>query len=138
MLLLVAGSAAAAECLPRVVDGWIRLAPAAMSMPMSMLAGFGRIENPCTKPVVITGAQSAAFAGVSLHRTSIVDGISRMRPVPALPIAANGAQALQPGGLHLMLMQPTDPLRPGDTVQLVFRLQDGRQASGDFVARAAQ
>jgi copper(I)-binding protein len=136
LLLLMANSAAAADCLPRVRDGWIRLAPAGMSMPM--LAGFGRIENPCATAVAITGAKSASFADVSLHRTSVVDGISRMRPVPALPIDANGEATLEPGGLHLMLMQPTAALKPGDTIRMVFTLRDGREVGGDFVARATQ
>jgi periplasmic copper chaperone A len=136
LLLFVAGSVAAANCLPRVRDGWIRLAPAGMSMPM--LAGYGRIENPCPEAVAITGAKSASFADISLHRTSVVDGISRMRPVPALPVGGNGQATLEPGGLHLMLMQPSATLKPGDTVRMVFTLQDGREVRGEFIARAAQ
>jgi copper(I)-binding protein len=137
-LFLVAGSVAAADCLPRLRDGWIRLAPPGTTMSMPMLAGYGRIENPCPKAVAVSGAKSPSFGDVSLHRTSVVDGINRMRPVPRLPIGANSQVTLEPGGLHLMLMQPTAALKPGDTVRMVFTLQDGRQVSGDFVARAAQ
>ncbi len=135
VLLLVAGSIQAADCLPRIRDGWIRLAPPGMSMSMPMLAGYGRIENPCPGAVAVTGASSAAFGDVSLHRTTVVDGISRMRPVPSLPIAARGVVTFEPGGLHLMLMQPTVALKSGDSVRMVFTLQDGRQIRGDFVAR---
>jgi periplasmic copper chaperone A len=135
MLMLLAGTAVAGNCLPQVRQGWIRLAPAGMAMPM--LVGFGRLENHCPNAVAITGARSGAFGDVSLHRTSVVDGISRMRPVASLPIAANGAATLQPGGLHLMLMQPASALKPGATVQIVFRLQDGREVRGDFVTRGA-
>ena len=52
-----------------------------------MLAGFVRIANPCRALVVIEGAASPAFGDVSLHETTLVDGVSRMRPVPALRIA---------------------------------------------------
>ena len=134
-LFLLAGAAAAGDCLPRVRDGWIRLMPAGMSMPM--LAGYGRIENPCPGAVAVTGATSTAFADVSLHRTTVVDGISRMRPLPSLPIASRGAVAFEPGGLHLMLMGPTAPLKPGATVSIRFKLQDGREIRGDFIARDA-
>ncbi len=135
VLLLVAGATHAGDCLPQVHDGWIRLAPAGMAMPM--LSGFGRIDNRCPDSVVVTGVHSLAFGDISLHRTSIVDGISRMRPVPVLPIAANDAATLQPGGLHLMLMQPVSPLKAGGQVQVFFRLQDGREVRGEFVVRSA-
>lgn len=100
-----------------------------------MLAGFGRIENRCPAGAAIVGARSAAFADVSLHRTSLVDGISRMRPVPVLRVAAKGAVMFEPGALHLMLMQPAKPLKPGDHVTIDFRLQDGGHFRGDFVVR---
>jgi copper(I)-binding protein len=130
--LLLAGSASAADCLPKVHGGWIRLSPGSMQM---MLAGFGRIENHCAMPATVTAAHSAAFADVSLHRTSVVDGISRMRAIAQLPIAANGVGVFEPGALHLMLMQPAGPLKAGDHVRIDFRLQDGRDFHGDFVVR---
>ena len=135
VLLLVAGTTRAGECLPQVRDGWIRLGPGGMAMPM--LSGFGRIENRCPRSVVVVGTHSPAFGEISLHRTSIVDGISRMRPVAELPIPANEVATLQPGGLHLMLMQPVSPLKAGAQVRMFFRLQDGREVRGDFVVRSA-
>jgi copper(I)-binding protein len=103
---------------------------------MGMLAGYARIENPCHDPAALTGARSAAFADVSLHETTIVDGVSRMRPVPRLALAPGRVVTMQPGGLHLMLMQPTDALKAGDHVAIDFTLDDGRTLSGDFVLRA--
>jgi len=129
---LLAGSAFAADCMPAVRDGWIRVPPGAMQM---MLAGFGRIENRCPRAATIVAARSGAFADVSLHRTSLVDGISRMRAVAQLPVAANGAVEFKPGALHLMLMQPGKALKAGDHVAIDFRLQDGREFRGDFVVR---
>lgn len=134
MLLVAAGQACAGECLPRLREGWIRLAPGAMAMPM--LAGFGRIENPCTAAVTVVGARSPAFGDVSLHRTSLSGGISRMRPVPELAIAAGGVAILAPGGLHLMLMQPAAPIAAGAKVPVSLRLQDGREVAGELVARS--
>src|SRR3546814_3449831 len=94
-LVIIAFSAwpvGARECQPTVTDGWVRLPP--VSMPM--LAGFGRIDNGCAAPLVIVGASSPAFADVSVHQTSIVDGVSRMRAVPELRIAADGRAVLEP------------------------------------------
>ena len=102
---------------------------------MPMMAGFGRIENGCPTSATIIKVSSAAFADTSLHETRIVDGVSHMRPVPALRIARDGAAVLKPGGLHLMLMQPTAPLKAGSKVAVEFRLQDGRRILGEFELR---
>ena len=124
-------TACARECAPTVADGWVRMPP--MSMPM--LAGFGRIENPCTVPLVVTGASSPSFGEVSLHETRIVDGVSRMRAVPELRIAPDGDAILEPGGLHLMLMQPNAPLEAGSRVVVEFELKDGGVLRGEFEVR---
>lgn len=118
-------------CAPRVRGGWIRLLPAGMPMH----AGFGRIENPCPMPLVIRDATSPAYGSVMLHESRVVDGINRMRPVPELRIAPDGAAVLKPGGLHLMLMDPRAPLQDGSRVAIEFILEDGRVLRGEFVAR---
>jgi len=135
VLVLLAGGAHARECQPRLRDGWIRLAPGTMAMPM--LAGFGRFENPCSTPVTVVGARSPAFGDVSLHRSTTIEGVSRMRLVTELPVDAGGTAVLEPGGLHLMLMQPASPIKAGVMVPVTFRLKDGREVSGELMARSA-
>lgn len=142
LLLLLASSplplaasppASAAGCLPRVHDGWIRMPP--MNLPM--MAGYARIENRCREPATIVSANSAAFADTSLHETRVEGGISRMRATPALRIPAGGSATLEPGGSHLMLMQPRTPLQAGQKVTIEFVLQDGRKLRGEFEVRNA-
>jgi copper(I)-binding protein len=123
----------ASACLPQVHDGWIRLTPG----PMAMHAGFARIANPCTAPAAITGADSASYGSISVHETTLDNGVSRMRAVPVLRIPAQGETVLRPGGLHLMLMQPHGSLAPGGTVEIAFRLEDGRAVRATFEVRPA-
>ena len=101
-----------------------------------MLAGYARIDNTCAAPVEIVSASSPAFADVSLHETRIENGISRMRPLANLPLAAHGSIAFAPGRLHLMLMEPTKPMKAGDHVSIDFTLRDGRRIPGHFELRA--
>lgn len=108
-------------CRPGVSSAWLRMAPAAMPMG----AAFLTIENRCGRDVVIVGVESADFGSTSLHETRIEAGVSRMRALPQLPVAAGGRVEFKPGGLHIMLMNPRHNLRLGDTVVMIFRLRDG-------------
>ncbi len=130
-LAVLCGPAFARDCAPQVSDAWIRLIPGGMPMQ----AGFGRIDNPCPTPATIVSASSPAYGSVELHETRIVEGISRMRAVPELRIAPDGAATLKPGGLHLMLMQPASPLKEGSKVAVEFTLSDGRKILGEFQVR---
>lgn len=131
LLLCLPLSACARDCAPQVRDGWIRLMPGGMPMQ----AGFGRIDNRCPMPATIVSASSPAYGSVELHESKTVGGVSRMRAVPELRIAPDGAVVLQPGGLHLMLMQPKSPLKAGSRVAIEFELKDGRRLLGEFEVR---
>jgi len=96
---------------------------------MKMTAGFGMLSNPGPAAIEITSFASPSFADVSLHRTERVGGVSKMREVPALSIAAGATVALEPGGYHLMLMMPSGEIQPGHTVVLEMATADGRSFS---------
>lgn len=122
---------AARECRPQVREGWVRMPPS----KMPMMAGFGRIVNRCPTPVTIVGVRSPSFGSVELHETRVVDGVSRMREVPQLRLAPDGAAVLKPGGMHLMLMRPGATLKPGSKVVVEFELAGGGTLFGEFEVR---
>ena len=128
---LVSGSALAGDsaCV-RVSEGWIRFPAMA-----HMAGGFGRIDNACKADVAGVSVRSAAFAEVSLHETTQVDGVSRMREVERLPLAAGKGAELKPGGLHLMLMGGKAALQEGQRVPLLLGLSDGSEVRGELVVR---
>ena len=128
-----ASLAAGKPCVPVVRDAWVRLPPG--NMPM--MAGFGRIENRCGMPATVVRASSPSFGSVELHETKLVDGVSRMRPVPELRLAPNATAVLKPGGMHLMLMKPSAPLNPGSRIVLQFELAGGGKVLGEFEVRKA-
>jgi hypothetical protein len=119
-------------CAPKVEGAWVRLVPGG-DMPMD--AGYAVIDNACDTPVVITGATSPSYADVTLHESTMEQGMSQMRPVDALRIDPHGRAELKPGGYHLMLMAPRRRPTAGQRVTIVFQLQDGRTAAGSFEAR---
>ncbi len=97
-----------------------------VSGPMPrMKAGYMTLTNNSDEAIVITRVSSPQFGRAEIHETVIEDNVSRMRPVEELTIAAGDAVSLEPGGKHLMLMQPVDSpesvslnLYTGDTLLL--------------------
>ncbi|RTQ91567.1 MULTISPECIES: copper chaperone PCu(A)C [Stenotrophomonas] len=137
LLVLCAAAASASAAEPACVtveQGWARLPP---NPAMPMTAGYGVIHNGCSKAVVITGAASSSFGDVSLHETTIVDGVSRMRAIERLPLAPGARAELKPGGLHLMLMQGKGALKEGQTLPLRLQLEGGGEASTTLTVRKA-
>jgi copper(I)-binding protein len=106
-----------------LTDAWVR-APAP---GMGMTAGFGKLANNGAGPIEIAGYSSPSFGDVSLHRTEMSDGMSRMREVSSLSLEAGEVLELAPGGYHLMLMSPTAPIEPGGAVTIEFTASDGRK-----------
>jgi periplasmic copper chaperone A len=105
-----------------VVSGaWVRAVPPTARMT----AGYLSVHNPGPEPLVIIGAESPLFASVEVHGTEITDGVARMRQQSAVTVAPGEAVSFEPGGLHLMLMQPVDGIPSSGTVEISLLLQDG-------------
>ena len=90
-------------------------------------AGYMTIRNPSQVPVSIVAVRSAAFASVELHRSLMQDGMMRMQPVNTLQLGPGETLQLAPGGLHLMMMRPVEPTRPGAEIEIVLELGDGSE-----------
>lgn len=118
-LLLLSAPAGAAEL--RVDDAWIKHLPA--SVPVR--AGYMTLFNPLDRGVTIVAARSDDFASVEFHRSFMQDGMMRMEQLQLLQVDAGASLRLEPGGLHLMLMQPVNPGSPGDTRRISLEYDDG-------------
>lgn len=126
-LALTCAAASAAGKL-RVEDAWIREAPPGATA----MAGYATLRNTGDEPLRLLAVQSAAFRNASVHETVIAGGMSRMRELHDLDIAPGETIALQPGGRHLMLMDPRKPVALGDTIEIVFLLADGTRVETEF------
>lgn len=112
---------------------------------------FGRIELHETVPASMESPTPSDHAGMATPSTggpSETPGhggarpapsgemAMTMRPVEVIPIPARGEQVLQPGGYHLMLMEPTRPLAVGDRIELTLRFRSGRSVTIEVPVRA--
>lgn len=116
------GLLAAGEADLSFDKAWIRPLPPGMKMT----AGFGQLRNMGPETLELTAFASPEFGEVSLHRTEIVDGVSRMREVPSLSIAPGETVELAPGGYHLMLMMPAGPISPEQSITVHMTAGEGR------------
>ncbi|RVV99583.1 copper chaperone PCu(A)C [Mesobaculum littorinae] len=104
-----------------VHDAWIT-EPAPMARA---LAAYMTLDNAGDAAVTVTGFDAPGFAGVDLHESREVDGVTTMAPVESLEVPAGGTVVLAPGGYHVMLMGPDEMPSLGDDVPLTLTLGDG-------------
>lgn len=131
LLLLAAIGTAHAQALT-VDQGWIRSGPPGAPV----VAGYARLSNPGTTELRIVEARSSAFAKIEFHETREEDGVSRMRPFESLVLKPGATVVLEPGGLHLMLMNPTKRVMLGDSVVIDMITADGDALPAVFSVRS--
>ena len=69
-------------------------------------------------------AVSTPVAAKAQFHSNIMDaGVMKMRPVEAIDIAAKGSTALEPGGIHVMLMGVHSPLKEGDAFAMTLTFE---------------
>ncbi|MGL4455795.1 MAG: copper chaperone PCu(A)C, partial [Plesiomonas sp.] len=62
-------------------------------------------------------------------------GVMSMQAVAQIAIPAKGTMILQPGGLHIMLLNLHQALPEGTTVPLTLTFDNGQQINIDAVAK---
>ena len=100
-------------------------------------AAFMTLRNAGPQPDRLLSATTPIARTVELH-THIRDGeVMRMRPVADIPLPAGQTVHLRPGGLHVMLIGLTEPLRQGATVPLTLRFERAGEVTVQLEIQAA-
>ena len=98
---------------------------------------FMTLRNGGDQADRLVSATSPAARTVELH-TTVRDGdVMRMRPVDAIEVPGHGTVALQPGGLHVMLIGLDRPLAQGEHVPLTLRFERAGDLAVELAVRAA-
>lgn len=86
-------------------------------------AGFLAVSNGGGAADRLLSASSPAARSVELH-TMVRDGeVMRMRHVEAIEVPPGQTVTLRPGGLHMMLVGLSRPLREGEYVPVTLRFE---------------
>lgn len=126
-----AGSDSEADATLSVEDPWV------IAADEGMTAAFGTLRNDGGDDVVVTAVSSGAASDHELHETTMSEGSMVMREVEeGFVVPAGETMLLEPGGHHLMLMDLTDPLLPGEEVDFTLELEGGQTL--DFSAQVRE
>lgn len=119
ILLMLALGAEAAPL--NITDAWIKNLPPVVPMR----AGYMQIENSSDTTYRITGVESEVFTTIDIHESIEKNGMMSMQPISSLVIEAGTTVKLAPGGIHLMMMEPKQVLKPGDRVNISLEYDNG-------------
>lgn len=129
-----AASSPAAVGEVTIADTWIRATDG--TEDPTMTAAFGVLTNHTDKALTVVSATNSASDHTELHEMAMEGGAMVMRPVAGgISVPADGATTLEPGGLHVMVMNLTSPIKPGDEVAVVLTLDDGSTVPFTAVAK---
>jgi copper(I)-binding protein len=67
---------------------------------------------------------SEAAEMVEIHESRMEGDVMQMRQVSSIPIAGKEDIEFEPGGYHVMLIQLTQDLKPGEEIQVILQFKD--------------
>jgi|SRR5688572_13180235 copper(I)-binding protein len=102
-----------------ITHPWSR--PTAPGMPMGV--AYLTITNNGKVPDALVAASTPVAARVEFHQTSFADGMARMRPLQEIVVAPGQTIKVEPGGIHLMLVELESALVTGASVSLTLQFR---------------
>ena len=88
-------------------------------------ASFMTLSNQSAQNIKLVQASTNVAKSAELHTHTNDNGVMRMRQVAFFEIPAKGQMKLQPGGNHIMLISPTQPIQSGKEVRVTLTFEDG-------------
>ena len=119
MLLAFGAAAFAADGNPlRIEQPWAAETPPAAHTGAAYLSivNGGEADR-------LLGAKAEGVGHVELHTTTMDGGVMRMRKVEVLEVPGGTTTVLEPGGIHIMLIDLKQPLRAGQSVPLTLEFE---------------
>lgn len=133
LLALLLSFAATAQAAPRPGGGievstpWSRPAVAGGSG-----VGYLVLANGGRSPEALVRVESPAARRVEIHRASLAGGVMSMAAQARVEVPPGGSVSFAPGGYHLMFLDLTRSLKPGDRLPATLVFADGRRLAVDF------
>jgi copper(I)-binding protein len=102
-----------------VIEPWSR--------PSPVMAGNGAVymtlKNEGGSADVLLGAETDVAEVVELHESKMEGDVMKMSPVPGIQVPPGSSVKLEPGGMHVMLINLQQELTPGDKITLTLQFE---------------
>jgi len=135
-LFFVFGIAGCSQAQLEISDSWVRSSE--MSGSGGMTGMFMQISNPGSESITLVGGSSDAGM-VEIHETVMGDDGMQMQEIDAgIEIAAGSSVILQPGGLHVMLMNLSEGVAAGDEITVDLEFDGHPNVSVTAVAKPSE
>ncbi len=89
--------------------------------------GYLTITNHNKAAATLIKASIDGVGRVEIHEHSHVDGMMKMQKVDSVVIKGHESVIFQPGGYHLMVFEPQEPLKVGQERKLTLYFSDGNR-----------
>lgn len=111
-------------------NAWIRWLPSGLPA-----AAYVTLRNAEQHPVTLLGVSTRDYGAAMFHASRNQNGVETMLPIDRIRIDPHSQVSFAPAGLHIMLMQPSRAVGPGDHVILTLKFADGRSLPVQFEVR---
>jgi copper(I)-binding protein len=92
-------------------------------------AAFMSLTNESDADHALTAVESDSSKVAELHTHLMEEGMMKMRRVGKIDLPAGEIVKLQPGGLHVMLIDLERTLSPGENVEITLIFEDGSRST---------
>ncbi len=130
LIFLLTNSAFAGESV-HIQNAWIREAPPTIKV----MAGYLDIENSSDHALTLVSAESPEFERIEFHISQVKNGVTSMQQQEHIIIAPDSTLSFEPGAYHLMLFNPSVPMREGKRISIKLTFEDGKTLSFDAIVR---
>jgi periplasmic copper chaperone A len=133
-ILIVLGAAPtlAQQGTIRVETAWAR----ASAGEAKNGAAYMTLHNVGTGTDKLLSAASAVAGKVELHNHIMVGNVAQMRPVDAIEVSPGSPTVLQPGGLHVMLLDLKAPLKAGQSFPVTLTFERAGKVEATVAVQA--
>ena len=105
----------------RIIKPWSRPLPAVARNG----AAYMTLTNQGGAPDRLVAVSTPRARVAELHNHTMEGGVMKMRPVDAIELAPGASVTLEPGGLHIMMMDLREPLVEGGAFPLTLEFEQG-------------
>lgn len=117
-----------------IEDAWVRASEYSAEAG-GMTGIFAKITNNGDKTITLVGGSTDAAMMVQTHE--VVDGMMQEKK-GGIEIHVGQTVTLQPGGLHIMLMNLTKPIVVGDKIDFTFKFDKADSQTFTLTAKESE